>query len=46
LAVAQSKHLLHIPDRSRKNAQFEEAFLAFPELDASRGKPLAHHTVL
>ena len=27
-------------------AQFEEAFLAFPELDASHGKPLAHHTVL
>jgi hypothetical protein len=27
-------------------AQFEEAFLAFPKLDASHGKPLAHHTVL
>ena len=27
-------------------AQFEEAFLAYPKLDASHGKPLAHHTVL
>jgi hypothetical protein len=27
-------------------AQFEEVFLAFPDLDASHGKPLAHHTVL
>jgi hypothetical protein len=27
-------------------AQFEEAFLAFPKLDASRGKPLAHHSVI
>jgi hypothetical protein len=27
-------------------AQFEEAFLAFPKLDASRGKPLAPHAVL
>ena len=27
-------------------AQFQEAFLAFPKLDAAYGKPLAHHTVL
>jgi hypothetical protein len=27
-------------------AQFEEAFLAFPKLDASHRKPLARHTVL
>jgi len=27
-------------------AQFEEGFLAFPKLDASHGKPFAHHTVL
>lgn len=27
-------------------AQFEEAFLAFPALDASHGKPLAPHSAL
>jgi hypothetical protein len=27
-------------------AQFEEAFLAYPKLDAPYGKPLAHHIVL